>query len=459
MEYISTRNTQKIFSFKDVFLKGLAPDGGLFVPKKIPSYSSQELEKLRDLSYRDLAERIILKFCSDEFSKAEIKNFVNNSYKNFRVQDVVSIKKLGKTNLLELFHGPTLAFKDIAMQVIGNMYEKILEKNNLKVNIVVATSGDTGAAAISAIRDRKNIKIFVLHPDNKISEVQRKFMTTVNSSNVFNIALASNFDECQKFVKSMFADKDFSSSINMSGVNSINWSRIVVQIVYYFFSYFKIATKDEKINCSVPTGNFGDIYAGYIAKKMGLPINKLIVATNSNDILKRAVNTGIYKPLKVEHTISPSMDIQIASNFERLIFDVCSCNSNKTLQLMNDLNERGEFNLEKEELKKIKESFCSESLSDEETKSVIKEVYKNQKMLIDPHTAVAIGAVNKISLEGNTVILATAHPSKFSDVVMEETGIKPELPENLKNILDKKEKYEKLPKDLKKIQNYILKRV
>ena len=459
MEYISTRNTQKTFSFKDVFLKGLAPDGGLFVPKKIPSYSSQELEKLRDLSYRDLAERIILKFCSDEFSKAEIKNFVNNSYKNFRVQDVVSIKKLGKTNLLELFHGPTLAFKDIAMQVIGNMYEKILEKNNLKVNIVVATSGDTGAAAISAIRDRKNIKIFVLHPDNKISEVQRKFMTTVNSSNVFNIALASNFDECQKFVKSMFADKDFSSSINMSGVNSINWSRIVVQIVYYFFSYFKIATKDEKINCSVPTGNFGDIYAGYIAKKMGLPINKLIVATNSNDILKRAVNTGIYKPLKVEHTISPSMDIQIASNFERLIFDVCSCNSNKTLQLMNDLNERGEFNLEKEELKKIKESFCSESLSDEETKSVIKEVYKNQKMLIDPHTAVAIGAVNKISLEGNTVILATAHPSKFSDVVMEETGIKPELPENLKNILDKKEKYEKLPKDLKKIQNYILKRV
>ena len=459
MEYISTRNTQKTFSFKDVFLKGLAPDGGLFVPKKIPSYSSQELEKLRDLSYRDLAERIILKFCSDEFSKAEVKNFVNNSYKNFRVQDVVSIKKLGKTNLLELFHGPTLAFKDIAMQVIGNMYEKILEKNNLKVNIVVATSGDTGAAAISAIRDRKNIKIFVLHPDNKISEVQRKFMTTVNSSNVFNIALASNFDECQKFVKSMFADKDFSSSINMSGVNSINWSRIVVQIVYYFFSYFKIATKDEKINCSVPTGNFGDIYAGYIAKKMGLPINKLIVATNSNDILKRAVNTGIYKPLKVEHTISPSMDIQIASNFERLIFDVCSCNSNKTLQLMNDLNERGEFNLEKEELKKIKESFCSESLSDEETKSVIKEVYKNQKMLIDPHTAVAIGVVNKISLEGNTVILATAHPSKFSDVVMEETGIKPELPENLKNILDKKEKYEKLPKDLKKIQNYILKRV
>ena len=459
MEYISTRNTQKIFSFKDVFLKGLAPDGGLFVPKKIPLYNSQELEKLRNLSYNELTTKIILKFCSDEFNEMEIKDLVNASYKNFRVKDVVAIKKLGKINLLELFHGPTLAFKDIAMQVIGNMYEKILKKNNLRVNIVVATSGDTGAAAISAIRDRKNIKIFVLHPDNKISEVQRKFMTTVNSSNVFNIALAGNFDECQKFVKLMFADKNFSSSINMSGVNSINWSRIVVQIVYYFFSYFKVAKEDEKINYSVPTGNFGDIYAGYVAKKMGLPINKLIIATNSNDILKRTVNTGIYKPLKVEHTVSPSMDIQVASNFERLVFDVCSCDSNKTLKLMNDLSEMGKFKLEKEELKKIKESFCSESLSEEETKSVIKEVYKNQKVLIDPHTAVAIGAVNKIFLEGTTIILATAHPSKFSDVVMRETGIKPELPENLKNILDKKEKYEKLPQDLKKIQNYILERV
>jgi len=459
MEYISTRNTQKIFSFKDVFLKGLAPDGGLFVPKKIPLYTSQELEKFRNLSYNDLATKIILKFCGDEFNETEVKVLVNDSYKNFRAKDVVEIKKLGKINLLELFHGPTLAFKDIALQVVGNMYEKILGKYNLKVNVVVATSGDTGAAAISAIRERKNMKIFVLHPDNKISEIQRKFMTTVNSSNVFNIALASNFDECQKFVKSMFADKDFSSSIHMSGVNSINWLRIAVQIVYYFFSYFKITEKDEKINFSVPTGNFGNIYAGYIAKMMGLPINKLVIATNSNDILKRTVNTGIYKPLKVEHTVSPSMDIQIASNFERLIFDACSYNSNRMLKLMDNLNSRGEFKLEKEELRKIRESFCSESLSEGETKSVIKEVYKNQGMLIDPHTAVAIGVINKISLEGNTAILATAHPSKFSDVVMKETGIKPNLPENLKNILVEKEKYEKLPKDLKKIQNYILERI
>ena len=459
MEYISTRNNQKIFSFKDVFLKGLAPDGGLFIPNIIPSYTLQELEKFRNLSYKELASKIIFKFCSDEFNEQEIKDLVNDSYKNFRTDDVVTLRKLGKLNLLELFHGPTLAFKDIAMQVIGNMYEKILKKNNLKINIIVATSGDTGAAAINAIKDRENMKIFVLHPDEKISEVQRKFMTTVDSKNVFNIALASNFDECQKFVKSMFADKNFSNSINMSGVNSINWSRIVVQIIYYFFSYFKIAKKEEKINYAVPTGNFGDIYAGYVAKKMGLPINKLIIATNSNDILKRAINTGIYKPQGVEHTVSPSMDIQVASNFERLIFDICSCNSNKTLKLMNDLNERGEFTLKKDELKKIKENFYSESLSEEETKSVIKETYKSQEMLIDPHTAVAIGVVNKISLEGKTIILATAHPSKFSDTVVKETGVKPELPKNLNNIFDKKEIYKKLPQDLKKIQNYILERV
>jgi threonine synthase len=323
MNYISTRNNKKNFSFTDVFLKGLADDGGLFVPKKIPSYSLKDFETLKNLNYRELTENIILKFCGDEFDKNEIKEIVKNSYKSFRAKNVVEIKKLGKLHLLELFHGPTLAFKDIAMQVIGNMYEKILKKLNLKINIIVATSGDTGAAAISAIKERNNIKIFVLHPENKVSKVQRKFMTTTNSDNVYNIALDGNFDECQEFVKNMFADKNFSNLINMSGVNSINWARIVVQVVYYFFSYFKTATAGEKINFVVPTGNFGDIYAGYVAKKMGLPINKLVIATNNNDILRRVINTGIYKPSKVEHTVSPSMDIQVASNFERLIFDVC----------------------------------------------------------------------------------------------------------------------------------------
>ena len=455
MEYISTRNTENAFSFKDIFLKGLASDGGLFVPKEIPIFSKEELKELKNVSYNELAVKIISKFCGNEFNQKEIKELIENSYKNFRTKNVVNIKKIGKINLLELFHGPTLAFKDIAMQVIGNMYEKILNKNKMKINIVVATSGDTGAAAISAIKDRKNMKIFVLHPKNKISEVQRKFMTTVDAKNVFNIALDGNFDECQKFVKLMFADKDFSSSIKMSGVNSINWSRIAIQIVYYFFSYFKVAKEGKKINFAVPTGNFGDIYAGYVAKKMGLPINKLIIATNNNDILKRVFNTGVYKPLKAIHTISPSMDIQVSSNFERLIFDACSCNSKETLKLMNDLNEKGEFTLKDENLKKIRENFLSESLSEEETKSVIKDTYKQEGILLDPHTAVAVGVSNKISLENDVVVLGTAHPAKFSDVVMKETGIKPDLPENLREILNQKEKIDKLPNDLKKIKDYI----
>ena len=458
MEYISTRNTQEIFSFKSVFLNGLASDGGLYIPKQIPLYSNQDLEKLRNFSYKELAAKIISDFCTGEFNEFEIKTIVEKSYKDFRVKDVVTVNKFGKINLLELFHGPTLAFKDIAMQAIGNMYENILEKSKLKVNVVVATSGDTGAAAISAIKNRKNMKIFVLHPENKISDVQRKFMTTVEARNVFNIGLAGNFDDCQNIVKSMFADNDFRDLINMSGVNSINWARIIFQIVYYFFCYFKIIKSNERINFSVPTGNFGDIYAGYVAKKMGLPINKLIIATNKNDILKRVVETGCYKPSEVKHTISPSMDIQVASNFERLIFDIVACDSKKTLKLMNDLNESGEFKLAKEELQKIRDSFLSESLSEEMTKSVISEMYKNYGALVDPHTAVGIGVTKKISPEENTVILSTAHPSKFPDVVMEATGIKPELPENLKSILVKKEKYDRLPKDFEKVKKYIRER-
>ena len=458
MEYISTRNTEITFSFKDVFLNSLASDGGLYVSKQTPLYTSEDLEKLKKLSYRELATKIILNFCNDEFDESEIKDLIEKSYKDFRVQNVVETRKAGNINLLELFHGPTLAFKDIAMQAIGNMYERILEKNNLKINVVVATSGDTGAAAISAIKNRKNIKIFVLHPENKISDVQRKFMTTVDAPNVFNIGVDGNFDDCQQLVKSMFVDESFRTSISMSGVNSINWARIIFQIVYYFFCYFKSAKLKEKINFSVPTGNFGDIYAGYIAKKMGLPINKLIIATNSNDILKRVVNTGIYKPMETEHTISPSMDIQIASNFERLIFDISSNSAEKTLKLMTDLNVKGEFKLGSEELKKIKENFSSESLSDNETKLIISDFYKDKKIFIDPHTAVGIGAMEKLSLKEKTIVLATAHPSKFSEVVKQETKAIPELPRDLENILTKEEKYEKFPKDLKKIKNYILDR-
>ena len=455
MKYFSLNNRTHSSSFENAVIRGLAPDKGLYFPEHIEKLPDSFFAALPNMSQTEVAYHAIKQFVGDEIPEKDLKEIIATTL-DFEFP-VVHVKDNVYT--LELFHGPTLAFKDIAMQIIGNMYEKILEKNNLKINIIVATSGDTGAAAIGAIKDRKNMKIFILHPHNKISEIQRKFMTTVDSSNVFNIALDGNFDECQNFVKLMFADKEFSKSIKMSGVNSINWSRIVAQIVYYFFAYFKTIKDGKKINFSVPTGNFGDIYAGYVAKKMGLPINKLVIATNNNDILKRAFNSGIYKPSKVKETISPSMDIQVASNFERLIFDICSCNSNETVKLMNDLKKHGKFKLKEENLRKIHESFLSESVSEEETKSVIKKIYKDEKILIDPHTAVGIGAINKISLEGDIIALGTADPSKFSDVIIKETSVMPELPNNLKEILNQKEKFEKLPKDLKKVKDYILSKI
>jgi threonine synthase len=455
MQYNSTRNTKQIFTFKEVFLNGLASDGGLYIPKNIPSYSLQDLENLKKLSYEQLAVKIILNYCSDEFNETEIKDLVNRSYKEFREKNVVKIKRFENIILLELFHGPTLAFKDIAMQLIGNMYEKILTDKNNVINIVVATSGDTGAAAISALKGRKNINIFVLHPHNRISKVQRKLMTTVKENNVYNLAIEGNFDDCQKLVKLMFIDQTFNNEINMSGVNSINWVRIIAQIVYYFFSYFKINKGRQKINFSVPTGNFGDVFAGYIAKKMGLPINKLIVATNKNDILKRVISTGVYKTKKVFQTISPSMDIQIASNFERLIFYISSNDDQATIKKMEELRKNNEFKLSREQLNFLKKDFISESLSEEETKSIIKKIYKNYNILIDPHTAVGLGVLDKLSNDEINVILSTAHPGKFPEVIKEVTGKYPELPAKTKKIIEEKEKFNILPNDLNIIKKFI----
>jgi len=332
MKYISTRSKEKEYSFGEVFLKGLADDGGLYVPKSIKKYNSAELSKLKKLNYNELSTEIISQFSADFISREELSSLINKSYSTFREKEVVKLSNFREIKLLELFHGPTLAFKDVAMQFIGNLYEYYLRKNDKKINIVVATSGDTGAAAIDAIKGKSNLNIFVLHPNNKISSVQRKIMTTVEEKNVFNIAIDGNFDDCQNIVKQMFSDLEFSKSINMSGVNSINWARIIAQAVYYFYSYFKLGK--ETISFSVPTGNFGDVFAGYLAKKMGLPIDKLIVATNENDILHRAISKGDYVSKEVKETLSPSMDIQLASNFERLIYYVNNSNSEKTAEIM-----------------------------------------------------------------------------------------------------------------------------
>ena len=390
MKYISTRNNKKTFEFKDVFIKGLADDGGLFIPESLSRYSETEISSFKKLWYNDLAKKIIFTFIGDFMSEYDLSKIIDKSYSVFRKKNVVNLLKVGDRSVLVLFHGPTLAFKDVAMQLLGNFYEYYLNNENQKINIVVATSGDTGAAAIDAIKGKKNVNIFVLHPHNRVSSVQRKLMTTGKDQNVFNLAINGNFDDCQNLVKSMFADKNFSNEIKMSGVNSINWARIIAQSVYYFYSYFLIEDKDRPINFSVPTGNFGDVYAGYLAKKMGLPINKLIVATNQNDILHRAISKGSYEVEKVAETISPSMDIQIASNFERLIYDLNNSDDLLTSKAMNDIKEKGKYTIDQEKLDKINTNFLSSKMSEDEILKTIELVYKNFDVVLDPHSAIGM---------------------------------------------------------------------
>jgi len=456
MKYISTRNGSKEFNFTEVFIKGLADDGGLFIPKTIPAISEQDLLSLSKLNYKDLAKEIIFLFCDETIRKDELSNIVEKSYSKFNEKNVVKITDIGENKILELYHGPTLAFKDIAMQFIGHLYDHYLKNLKKKINVVVATSGDTGAAAIDAIKSKDKMNIFVLHPNNKVSSVQRKLMTTVEDKNVFNIAIDGNFDDCQNLVKSMFADNKFSNSINMSGVNSINWARIVAQTVYYFFSYFQACQINEKINFSVPTGNFGDVYAGYLSKKMGLPIDKLIVATNQNDILHRAISNGQYKTHSVVETLSPSMDIQVASNFERLIYDINDQNTDKTSKIMQSIKNEKKYLIEEKELKKIRKDFVSETISEQELLSCIKKVYENYKIIIDPHTAVGLGALEKINLVGKSVVLSTAHPCKFPEAIKKAINIKSELPDNLNYILSKKENFIVMNNDIEEVKKYIL---
>ena len=459
MNYVSTRNGTKSFKFEDVFIKGLADDGGLFIPKSLHKYSQQELLELKNLEYKDLAKKIIQPFIGDFMNENDLSKIIDKSYSVFRKKNVVDFVRVGDRSVLELFHGPTLAFKDIAMQLLGNFYEYFLNNENKKINIVVATSGDTGAAAIDAIKGKKNVNIFVIHPNNRISPVQRKLMTTVKEKNVFNIAIEGNFDDCQNSVKAMFADKSFANEINMSAVNSINWARIIAQSVYYFYSYFLIEKDKEPINFSVPTGNFGDVYAGYLAKKIGLPINKFIVATNQNDILHRAISKGTYIVENVTETISPSMDIQIASNFERLIYDLNNHNDKKTIEVMKSIKEKGEYIIDKESLDKINIDFLSSRMDENEVLKTIRTVYEKFNVVLDPHSAIGYGAFDKVNLKGNNVVLATAHPCKFPDAIEKAINLNAELPNELAFVLGEKENYDIIENNLTKIKQHIKERI
>ncbi len=466
MKFISSRIAAPNLSFSEVVMQGLAEDGGLYVPEFLPNFSENDLSKMRKMDYLDLFFEVTHHFVNREIDDETYKKLIKKSYKNFSHQAIAPVKQLSHNHfLLELFHGPTLAFKDFALQFLGNLFNHLLEKNSQQIAIIGATSGDTGSAAIEGCKNSKATKIFILHPHNKVSPIQRRQMTCVDSENVFNIALEGNFDDCQSFVKKMFANQDFLKGRKMTAVNSINFARILAQIVYYFYAGLRLgAAEKTPISFSVPSGNFGDIYAGFLAKKMGLNINKLIIATNSNDILARFVNDNDYSKQSMIETISPSMNIQVSSNFERLLFDYHRAAKKENLmpKLMKDFEETGSLKVDEDILKNIQSDFYAVSCDDEKTKKIIKEIYEKCEEIIDPHTATGIFASEEFMKNENykdelIVTLATAHPAKFPDAVIQACGKKPQLPNFLSDLESKEEKFTVLKNNLEVVKNFISK--
>jgi threonine synthase len=458
MKYVSTRGSAPILDFEGVLLAGLAEDGGLYVPQEWPVFSAAELRAMRGLSYVEIAERVMRPFLGSAISDADFARIVRESYATFDHKAVTPLKQLDSNFwLLELFHGPTLAFKDVALQLLGRLFDHVLTRRGERVTIVGATSGDTGSAAIEACRDRPSIDIFILHPKGRTSEVQRRQMTTVLSANVHNIALEGTFDDCQDQVKAMFNDPAFRARQNLSAVNSINWARIMAQIVYYIAAGVALGAPDRRIGFSVPTGNFGNVYAAYAAKQMGLPVDKLVVGSNRNDILTRFFQSGEMKIAGVEPSLSPSMDIQVSSNFERLLFDLLDRDGALVEQTMKGFRATGSFTVGDNQLGRAAALFAAHRIDDDETKAVIRAVHGETGEILDPHTAVGVGAGRAISLDPDiaVVALACAHPAKFPDAVETATGIRPALPPRLADLYEREERVAVLPNDLAAVQDYI----
>ena len=456
MKYISTRGGIEPVSFKQAVMMGLATDGGLLLPQRIPLVDRQTLGEWRSLPYRDLAFRVISLF-SDDIPDDDLKRLIDRAYDAFRHPEVTPTVDVGGVHILELFHGPTLAFKDVALQLLGNLFEYLLKESGRKMNIVGATSGDTGSAAIYGVRGRKNIAIFILHPHGKTSPVQALQMTTVLDENVHNIAVRGTFDDCQNMVKSLFNNLEFKEKYSLGAVNSINWARVLAQVVYYFHAYFHAAgaTGDEVI-FSVPTGNFGDIFAGYIAKRMGLPIRRLILATNENNILTRFINDGDYSLDEVVPTLSPSMDIQVASNFERYLFYLYGENPARVRDAFERFAVSGKMEFSAEERSAVSGVFLSQSVNREETLETIRTFRSRNNYLLDPHTAVGVKAALDHLAQGVPVIcLATAHPAKFDEAVVIATGQRPQRPDSLKDIERLPTRCETLDNDLAQIRMFI----
>ena len=459
LQYLSTRGQAPTLDFEGVLLAGLAKDGGLYLPQALPHFSAAELHAMRGMSYAELATTVIAPFVEGSIDRDTLEGLVSDAYRDFRHQATAPVIQLDHDQwLLELFHGPTLAFKDFALQLLGRLLDHVLSRRGEKVVIMGATSGDTGSAAIEGCRHCEHVDIFILYPDGRVSEVQRRQMTTVAGANIHNVAIRGNFDDCQALVKASFVAEPFlPEGRSLVAVNSINWARIMAQIVYYFYAAFAVGGPDRPVNFSVPTGNFGDIYAGYLAHRMGLPVNNLVIATNRNDVLHRMLTTGTYGRQPIEASLSPSMDISISSNFERLLFDLYDGDAAQINQMMTDFAQ-GDIGLSDTALSRAQKLFTSARVSDEETCDEIRMMWERTGQLLDPHTAIGTRAARLCTREGEgpMVTLATAHPAKFpAAVARAETGQEPVLPGHLADLFEREERFDTLDNDLATVQTYM----
>jgi len=461
VKYVSTRGQAPELEFEDALLTGLARDGGLYVPAEWPRWTESEIASLAGLTYEETAFRVMRPYIGAAIADKDLREMIAAAYASFRHEAVVPLRQMAANDwLLELFHGPTLAFKDVAMQILARLFDHVLAAKGRRITVVGATSGDTGSAAIEAFRGRDTTDIFILHPKGRVSEVQRRQMTTVLDKNVHNIAVEGSFDDCQALVKAMFNDHAFRDEVSLAGVNSINWGRVMAQIVYFFTSAVALGAPHRPVSFSVPTGNFGDIFAGFVAAKMGLPIEKLIVATNVNDILARTLETGRYEVGKVVATISPSMDIQVSSNFERLLFDAYGQDGAAVTRLMQGLSQSGAFEIDAEPMSMIRERFAAARVDEAETAETIRKTLEETEELVDPHSAVGLAAAARLRGHAGVpmVTLATAHPAKFPDAVKKATGIHPDLPPAMSDLFEREERLTALPNDLAAIETFIRER-
>ena len=456
MRYISTRGQAPALSFEEAMMTGLARDGGLYVPESVPVLTKDQIAAMAGKSYEEIAFDVMFPFIGETFTADKFRSLIAAAYAGFGHAARAPLVQMAPNHfLLELFHGPTLAFKDFAMQLIGQMFQASLSRSGKRITIVGATSGDTGSAAIEAFRGLSNVDVFILFPHGRVSEVQRRQMTTPVESNVHALAVDGDFDDCQAALKDMFNDFDFRDEVGLAGVNSINWGRVLAQVVYYFSSAVSLGAPHRSVSFTVPTGNFGDIFAGYIAKRMGLPIDRLIVATNQNDILHRTLQTGVQKKEGVTPSISPSMDIQVSSNFERALFDAYGRDGATVAAQMDDLKNKGDFTISQGAYDFLKATFDSGRASEDETSATITEQRAATGEILCPHSAVGVKVAQDFLGTTPMITLATAHPAKFPDAVEAATGVRPPLPPRMSDLYEREERVTRVANDLTALKTLI----